>query len=411
MINDILRQLARTSSINDKLKILSESKDNEQLKKLLKYTYDTNINSYLKKTDKIQLYNGSKKIEDVLDDFINLFEKISTRQITGNAIIDSVNSFFKENNCSSETCEILVNSLKKNLNCNINIKLINRVWPELVSESNIQLANTFNKNKKYENDEWYCSYKMDGIRCIYKNDELISRNNKSIKGFDHILEEINSFLSRRNISNDVMLDGELYLHGYNFQYLQSIISKYKDTSHKDKIKYIIFACNHQDITNTKEMIEFIKMFSELKNVVPIEYYYCKTSEVDNYLEQAISMNYEGIMLRHPYVHYSYKRDDYLLKYKIMHDIDLTVEDVIIGQGKYNSCMGALKAYGFLEDGSKVITEIGSGFTDEERNEIWLNKNNYIGRTVTVKYQNMVKNQNGNDYSLRFPVFIGFRFDK
>ena len=50
-------------------------------------------------------------------------------------------------------------------------------------------------------------------------------------------------------------------------------------------------------------------------------------------------------------------------------------------------------------------EVGSGFTDEQREEFWKYKDKYIGFVAEIKYQNASKN------SIRFPVFMRLRLDK
>jgi uncharacterized membrane protein len=57
-----------------------------------------------------------------------------------------------------------------------------------------------------------------------------------------------------------------------------------------------------------------------------------------------------------------------------------------------------------EDGQEC--ECGSGFSDEDRDYIWNNKKEFLGRTVEVKYQ-----EKTNHGILRFPVFMRFRDDK
>jgi DNA ligase-1 len=56
-------------------------------------------------------------------------------------------------------------------------------------------------------------------------------------------------------------------------------------------------------------------------------------------------------------------------------------------------------------GSGVVFQVGSGFTDAQRREIWDNQSAYLGKMATVKYQ---------EFSAlgvpRFPVFKGFRGD-
>ena len=50
--------------------------------------------------------------------------------------------------------------------------------------------------------------------------------------------------------------------------------------------------------------------------------------------------------------------------------------------------------------------VGSGFTDAERQEIWDNRDKYLGRLITFKYQEIIKGTGRP----RFPTFKGFRWE-
>ena len=51
----------------------------------------------------------------------------------------------------------------------------------------------------------------------------------------------------------------------------------------------------------------------------------------------------------------------------------------------------------------VIFNIGSGFNDEQRKEIWENQDKYLGKLVTFRYQEL------SSYNVpRFPTFKWFR---
>jgi DNA ligase-1 len=98
-----------------------------------------------------------------------------------------------------------------------------------------------------------------------------------------------------------------------------------------------------------------------------------------------------------------------MKYKPVHDYDLTVIGVDLGTGKNKGRMGALICEG-LDDGKHIVVNVGSGFTDTERLEYWNNRNELLGRTVVVMADAVTFNQSGH-YSLRFPRFLRFRDDK
>jgi len=54
--------------------------------------------------------------------------------------------------------------------------------------------------------------------------------------------------------------------------------------------------------------------------------------------------------------------------------------------------------------------VGSGFSDEDRDSYWNNQSAIIGRTAEILCDAVTQNQDGS-YSLRFPRFDRFRDDK
>ena len=98
-----------------------------------------------------------------------------------------------------------------------------------------------------------------------------------------------------------------------------------------------------------------------------------------------------------------------MKYKPVHDYDLVVIGVEPGTGKNKGRMGALVCEG-VDDGKHIVVNVGSGFTDVERQEYWDNRNDVIGRSAVVMADAITLNQSGS-YSLRFPRFKSFRYDK
>ena len=117
------------------------------------------------------------------------------------------------------------------------------------------------------------------------------------------------------------------------------------------------------------------------------------------------------MLRHPEIYYEEKRSSSLLKVKQWNEADLEIIDMESGTGKNSNVLGAIIVKGII-DGKEVITKVGSGFSDKLRKEVFESKSKYIGTIAEIKYFEITQNQSEkNKYSLRFPTFTRFRFDK
>jgi DNA ligase-1 len=131
-------------------------------------------------------------------------------------------------------------------------------------------------------------------------------------------------------------------------------------------------------------------------------------EFKNYNQNAIDSGFEGIMIKDVDAKYECKRTVSWLKMKPFITVDLVIVAVEEGTGKNQGKLGALICEG--TDNDKFIrVNVGSGLTDEQRDDIWNTKDTVIGQVVEIKADCVTQNQDADDtYSLRFPRFERFR---
>jgi DNA ligase-1 len=123
-------------------------------------------------------------------------------------------------------------------------------------------------------------------------------------------------------------------------------------------------------------------------------------------QSAIDGGYEGIMIKDPTAPYECKRSSAWLKLKPFIEVSLTVTAVEEGTGKNAGRLGALVCSG-NDDGRDILVNVGSGFTDADRDDFWTNREEVVGKVVEVRADAITQNQDGT-YSLRFPRFLHFR---
>jgi DNA ligase-1 len=122
--------------------------------------------------------------------------------------------------------------------------------------------------------------------------------------------------------------------------------------------------------------------------------------------QAVAGGYEGIMIKDPEAGYECKRSVAWLKLKPFIEVSLEVVAVEEGTGRNIGKLGALVCEG-EDNGQRIQVNVGSGFTDSNRDTYWSGRDALIGNIVEVRADAVTQNQDGT-YSLRFPRFLRFR---
>lgn len=140
-------------------------------------------------------------------------------------------------------------------------------------------------------------------------------------------------------------------------------------------------------------------------ILPILYKGTDTSKIIEILEEQVANGEEGIMINLTNSTYQFSRTWDLLKVKKFKDCDLRIVGFEEGANRLSGTLGAI----FLDYKGNTL-RCGSGFSKEQRKEIWENKDKYLGKIAEIKYFEETKNQAGGT-SLRFPVFKDIRFDK
>ena len=225
--------------------------------------------------------------------------------------------------------------------------------------------------------------KLDGIRCKAQK-ELVSRKNKVFVGCPHILEEV------KKLNLNFALDGEMYNHDYkaDFNAIVSIVKKSKPTTEdlqlsEKLMQYHIYDCMAPgDFLDRYKLLVDLFLHNEFKYLKLVPVHLMTKSSIDVMHDMYVDQGYEGIIIRRN-TPYEYFRSKNLLKLKHWIDEEFEIMDVEEGVGNRAGMMGHI----ILKINGKLFHANAKG-TFAYYKDLWENKQNYIGKFATLKYQNL-----------------------
>jgi DNA ligase-1 len=357
--------------------------------------------------------------------FWKVAEQLSKRELTGNAAQTAVN-FLRLNATEQEWNQWYRRILIKDLRCGTSDSTVNKhADPKFhVPVFECQLAHDGAKHESKVSGKKIIEVKLDGVRVItivYPSGQVdqYSRNGKELVNFPEVKRQI----AKHAIffKEPMVLDGEI-MSG-NFQDLMKQIHRKSDAQATDAVlnlfdiltlrEFQAGVSTNTQATRSAELSNWHTQFADhLPNVsvvgqelvdIDSEEGARRFAEIN---AQAIAGGYEGIMIKEPEAVYECKRSVAWLKQKPFIEVSLGVVDVEEGTGRNIGRLGAIVCQG-VDDGKAIQVNVGSGFSDSDRDSYWVSRDSILGQIVEVRADAVTQNQDGT-YSLRFPRFLRFR---
>jgi ATP-dependent DNA ligase len=457
-ILEILNQIDATRSKKEKVAIMTQHKDNADLKEFFRLCLHPRINFFQKKDmgivseEAVPTYSLSNAME-------YLEKTIAARVVTGNDAIEGIRDVLAQ--VSVDDAEVLRRILKKKTGCGVDSS-VNDVWPKLIPEHPNLLASPYSQ-KLAEELDWkngcQVQKKSDGLRIsIHVNeDEVIiysrAGNILDLHGrFDTLLNEPACF--------GRVFDAELMVVKAN--------GTFEDRKTGNGI------CS-KAIKGTLSKEESLRMVAVAWDVIPEEVFFggekCKSNSVERYnqlkyligfdevsklirpiendivysLEEAqtIYQKYrdageEGAMLKDPSVLWENRRSKKILKMKAIETAELKVTGYNDGQGEFADYVGSLilssrdnkvvvSMSGFplklraeitANIHNKIVSYNVAAGVDSDGKPLWITHDAYpneseinLGSIVEVTYNEKIKSRDSDVYSLFLPRFDKVRHDK
>ena len=360
--------------------------------------------------------------------FTELADALYRRTLTGHAARDAIklamdvatkaqwNGFYRR---------ILI----KDLRCGVSEKTVNTVAkrakkPEYsVPVFECMLAHDGANHESKITGKKLVEPKLDGVRVLtvvdYESRTVVmyTRNGKELVNFPHIVRAFEDNMD--NWGRSYVFDGEVISD--SFQDLMKQVHRKSDVQAQDArlmlfdiVPLTEFKAGSSVMAQKRRSRflreNFSKIFADSGCIDIIDQrefdldVFTDEIEFRDYNKQAVAAGYEGIMIKDPNGRWEGKRSVAWLKQKPFIEVSLAVVQTEQGTGRNVGKMGALVCEG-IEDGKLIRVNVGSGFTDKDRDEFWSCK--VDGQVIEVRADAVTQNQDGT-YSLRFPRFMRFR---
>ena len=261
------------------------------------------------------------------------------------------------------------------------------------------LAHDYHKRGKSIKFPCFVQRKYDGTRCVgMPGKGLFSRNKKRYPHLDHIVSEIN------RLPSGIILDGELYSDTLTFQEIVGLVKretlKGGDEEKQLEIKFHVYdIINDMPYEQRWANLQMLFRRNKFKYLVLVETEVCESEERMREMHaQYVADGYEGLMLRNTGGLYKNARSVDLQKYKDFEDGEFEIVGYKEGEGLEAGCVIWICA---TADGKQFACRPRG--TREERCDMYLEGDKYVGKMLNVRYQEMT-----TDKLPRFPVGIYIR---
>ena len=360
--------------------------------------------------------------------FLQLADSLYRRQLTGHDARDAIELALTVAT-QTEWNDWYRRILIKDLRCGVSENTVNTVVKKAnrteyaVPVFECMLAHDGAGHEKKIIGKKILQPKLDGVRCITvvnyeaQTVEMYTRNGKVLENFSHITDYLKIYINE--FGRSMIIDGEVM--STSFQDLMKQVHRKENVNASDAVLNVFDMLPLAEFKAGKSSLgqrrrcnyikeNFSKIFGDSNCITIVPWKevdldtFIGTVEFTDYNKAMVESGFEGIMIKDPDAKYECKRTTSWLKQKPFIEVSLAVMETEEGTGRNVGKMGALVCEG-TEDGKLIKVNVGSGFTDKDRDEFWQCK--VDGQIIEVRADAVTQNQDGT-YSLRFPRFMRFR---
>lgn len=418
-ILQILDKLAATSSLNEKIDILLQEKDNIVLKNVFSLTLSPDINFWILKRPHVvfgdRITGMSLSLEMALE---LLVDRLTTRIKTGNDAILYYGKLLKL--LSPEDAEVLCRVVERNLKVGVSTAIVNKIWNGLIPTYDFLKAVTDPSELKFPA---IAQTKLDGMRVNINIDRdtdsivvrstggnvlfiwgVLDRDIKCLICENEVWDgellcfdsSTNKPLSRK-VSNGILTKAARGTLSFEeAQTIRFIVWDIVDKSQKIPYNERLYELKKRFENKRDDSFKFILIDSAMVS---------NMDEVEKLFQQRLNEGQEGIIVKNWDSKWEPKRSKFQVKFKAEKTADLLVTGWNYGNGKFEGKVGSLVC---VSSDEKVVVNV-SGLKEWQHEIEWADSQ--IGKIIEVIYNAKISKKGGGVESLYLPRFSRERPDK
>ena len=407
----ILNSLEATSKRTVKEAILAAltPAEAELFKKIGIATYSPGITYNIVKYPRPATYTGQNTLEAAIDGL----KVLSSRSLTGKKAIEYITRL--EGSLSAEDGEVLFRIVKKDLRCGVTDSTMNKVWPDLIYTSPYQRCSSFGKkNLAKIRMPAYSQTKSDGMYLDIIVDKAVTYRSRAC--------EVKPY--NNQVTDGLFIPGFVYMGEALYKDDNGKIMSRKEGNGRlnasdvdtSRIVYVLWdIVPIADYNARRCNIAYKTRLLTLKNAIagaPDQLRLVDTKvvnsvqEIIDHFKEEVAKGEEGTVIKNQDGIWADYTSPDQVKCKIEFECDLEVTALEEGTGKN---VGRLGAAVCSSSDRKVVTGVGTGFSDKERTALW--NPNTVGMIITVRANDIIKERGSDTFALFLPRNVEVRTDK
>lgn len=431
-----MNELAATTSRKEKESILIQNMDNVLLQKVLEAALNPFRTYNIKKIPDYKCMNET--MGSPLGKAIQSLSIFENRDLTGNAALTKLSSILSS--LSEEDAEVYSRIIKKDLDVGIGANTVNKIWIDLIPTCKYMGATPMS-DKALDGLNW-----IDGVYAQNKEDGLFNFamvSNGVVKHFGRSGKEYDFGGAFDFLSDEFYgcrIDGEIRVWNKDrTEFLprkesNGIVNKFqvgKKEHNEDptRLCFIIWdslpisdaiagKCVYPYSLRYKLVREAIKNTLSRHNgdieqhkkptirIVKTQIVQSLVAAKEMY-KSVKSKGEEGLILKNSDGIWIDGKPNHQVKLKNASECEMK----ITGFNENKKKAGRLGAFSLASADGKIVTNCGSGLTDELAIEYWNNQESLLGRVVSIKFESIISKDGEELLSMNLPIFVELREDK